>query len=107
MEFCKEWTAYHDRMPGKEPALRVFGTCCMPTGGWSTDLGPHEGPPGINPRVLMLDLLVAAPTGPASDVVTEILVQYEVQTPSQYDQVHVRATGDAHGDKVIDVEETS
>lgn len=104
MDFCGEWTAFHDRMPGKDPTLRVNGTCCFTTSGWSAELRDHDGPQGINPRILMVDLVVTAPTEVVATVLTEEPARWEQVTAADYDQVHILVTGDAEGSKLIDVE---
>lgn len=102
MELCGEWTAYHDRMPGKPPTLRVDGCCCFPTGGWQAELRDRQQ--GFNPRIRMLDLVVTPPQGPAPDVLTELSVHWEDQTDSEYDQVHMLVTGDDAEGKLVQVE---
>ena len=103
---CGEWNAIHDRMPGKEPTLRVTGTCCFSTAGWRCEIRRSE-PQGINERMLMLDLIVTEPTGGAAEVLTEEPVEYEETTSSEYDQVSIHVRGaDAEG-KTLDVQEVS
>jgi hypothetical protein len=84
---CNSWTAVHDRMPGKAPALRVAGSCTFPSTGYSASLKRHE-PQGINPWELMLDLVVTPPDidQPA---VTEIAVEYVEETDYAYKTVSI------------------
>lgn len=111
MEFCGEWTAIHDRMPGGDPTLRVEGTCCFPTSGWKAEIREHDGPQGINPRIRMLDLAIEASDNPVvNPVLTEVPVRWEETTAASYDQVHILVVGgDGVGEssKVIDVQEVS
>jgi len=102
-ELCGEWTAQHDLMPGKPPTLNVSGKCCFPTTGWGATLQRHE-PQGINPSVLILDLVVTqhsigAPT------LTELDVDWTEETTSAYDQVDIHVIGAAAQGKLIDVQE--
>lgn len=106
MEFCGEWTAIHDHMPGKPETLRVQGCVCFNDGTWTAELVEHDDPQGINPRMWMIDL-VASQSEVGPDVLTEISVQYERQTSSKYDQVQVVARDGTGANKVIDVEEVS
>lgn len=50
MDFCGEWTASYDRMPGKPATLRVDGCVCFDDGSWTAELVEHDGPQGINPK---------------------------------------------------------
>lgn len=97
----KDFYAHCDHMPGKERALRVGGVIECPTGGWSAKLVPHErsGPPGINPLVLELDLVVTEPTGGVPEVLTDIEVEeYKITDPA-FDYHDVYIFGDEeHGD---------
>jgi len=106
MELCGEWTATHDRMPGRTPTLRVDGCCCFNEDGWQAELRDHE-PQGINPRIMMIDLVVTPPDGSVPEVLTEVPVQWEQETGSEYDQVHVVVVGGEAPDKMIDVLDVS
>ena len=89
---CRDWRAWHDRMPGSEATLHVTGTCSFPTSGYRVKLGRHE-PQGINPRILLLRLAVTEPTGPVSQVVTEENVRYDETTSAEYDSVTILPDG--------------
>lgn len=107
MELCREWTATHDRMPGKTPTLRVDGCCCFNEDGWQVELRDHDGAQGINPRIKMIDLVVTPPAGPVAEVLTEVPVHWEDETGNEYDQVHVVVVGGEAPDRMIDVQEVS
>src|SRR4051812_33984565 len=78
--------------PGPRPTLIVVGEVVAPTGGWRVPLRPAV-PAGINPAILILDLIAVAPTGQAIDVITMMPVRYE-QAPSQgYTDVTIRYEG--------------
>jgi hypothetical protein len=49
----KDFHAYRDHMSHK---LHVVGTCQVRGAGVAVSLRDHEGPPGINPKILPLDL---------------------------------------------------
>ena len=102
MELCDDWKAWHDRMPGKPPVLHVTGKCCSPTGGWSVALQRHE-PHGINPGVLILDLVVTeGPVG--TDAPAELDVDWKEETDFGYEQVVVRPVSVVAEERIIDVE---
>ncbi|MFP5371192.1 MAG: hypothetical protein ACLGI3_10660 [Actinomycetes bacterium] len=62
--------------PGRRPGmLRVEGTCELESTGFHIDLVRHE-PQGINPRDLLLDLVVTPP--PAGEIVAPVLTPYPV-----------------------------
>ncbi|MDQ4133708.1 MAG: hypothetical protein M3179_11005 [Actinomycetota bacterium] len=55
--------------------LRVEGECTFGTAGYTVELVRHE-PQGINPRDLLLDLIVTPP--PPGTVVAQVLTTYQV-----------------------------
>lgn len=58
---CTGWEAiHHQELPGPG-VLEVSGTCTFPTTGYSVTLRPRE-PQGTNPKDLLLDLEVQAPS---------------------------------------------
>jgi hypothetical protein len=89
---CREWEAWHDRMPGVQPTLHVRGWCTFPSDGYDVHLERHE-PQGVNPRDLLLDLVVRKPKDPAAQVVTDEEVRYEEQTDSVYEAVTILPEG--------------
>ena len=85
---CRDWQAWHDRQPGATPTLHVTGACEFPTAGYSVVLRRHE-PQGINPRDLLLDRVVDAPSGPVAEVITVVEVHYREETDVAYDTVTI------------------
>ena len=78
----RNWVAYLDHMPpGK--SVRVSGTVTFPTDGYTAVLRPRE-PQGINPQDLLLDLVVQEPTGGVPDVLTDVDVEYQADTTTDY-----------------------
>ena len=103
-ELCGEWTAQHDFMLGKPPTLHVSGKCCFPTTGWEATLQRHQ-PQGINPWILILDLVVTHHPLTGAPALTELDVDWTEETASPYSQVDIHVIGAAAQGKLIDVEE--
>jgi len=74
-------------MPGSSPTLRVGAKCTARTGGYRFAL-VRQKPQGINPKDLLLHLVVDVPTV-ADDVVTTYEVQYVERTETRYDTVSI------------------
>jgi hypothetical protein len=72
----RDWSAWLDVMPGpdRQPSVHVAGTCVFPTTGYTAELRYTE-PQGINPRYLLLDLIVIAPEV-GEETITEQLVSF-------------------------------
>lgn len=90
----EDFYAICDHMPGKEQTLRVGGKVNMSSGGWSAKLVPHPGPTGINPKILVLDLILdRASVG--TDAFTTIEVEeYKETSPAfDYEQVEFHVLG--------------
>ena len=88
---CEDWYASHDHQPPGPPTLRVTARCECPQGGYTLRLERHE-PQGINPKDLLLRLVVEAPeVGP--DVMTEERVEYVEETDMEYDTVSIVPDG--------------
>jgi hypothetical protein len=67
-------------MPGKpdtRPVFSVAGKCTFPTPGFSVELKPHA-PPSPDPKILLLDAIVRAPTNPVPQVPTDVSVRYSI-----------------------------
>jgi hypothetical protein len=88
---CDDWFAYHDFMPGSPPALRVGARCTAPTSGYHFAL-VRAAPQGLNPRDLLLRLVVDEPDL-ANDVVTTYDVQWVEATDTRYDSVSIIPVG--------------
>jgi hypothetical protein len=85
---CKNWEAWHDFMPGKQPKLHVSGECTMPTPGYVCELELAE-PQGINPDDRLLRLNVTEPTSAQPEVLTPCSVKYEEVTEHEYKTVTI------------------
>src|ERR671921_935687 len=57
---CSDWYAWHDHEPPGPATLRVTGKCEFRTTGYKVKLKRRE-PQGINPKDLLLDLIVEEP----------------------------------------------
>ncbi len=71
--------------------LRVTGDVTEPTTGWKVSL-ERASPQGINPKILLLNLVEVKPTGAAGDVVTTHHVRYE-ENPAQVEYTQVTIEG--------------
>ncbi len=89
---CRDWYASHDHMPPGPATLRVTGICTFPSTGYSVQLFRHE-PQGINPRDLLLDKIVIAPTDIVGPAITDVEVRYEEITDFEYDTVTILPDG--------------
>ncbi len=89
---CRDWSAWHDHEPPGPPVLHVRGECEFPTAGYSVELRRHV-PQGINPRDLLLDLIVHEPSGPAADVITVVEARYREETDVEHDTVTILPDG--------------
>lgn len=89
---CRDWKAWIDRMPGAQPTLHVTGRCEFPTSGFSVRL-ERRAPQGIPPRDLLLDLVITDPTGPVSQVITEVNVSYQEPSDDGHDSVTILPDG--------------
>jgi hypothetical protein len=86
--------AYQDRMPMvvapgetyQGRPLYVVGRCTFPTPGFSLELKPHASR-GPDPRVLLLDAIVHAPTYPAMQVLVAEDVRFEFRRLPPIDKV--------------------
>jgi hypothetical protein len=72
------------------PQFHVAASVVVPTLGFQVELRPAQ-PQGINPRILILDLIATPPTGPAGDVVTTLVASYHIDNYSgNYTAVTIR-----------------
>ena len=89
---CGEWTAtLYSEEEGRN-RLKVHGQCTFPTPGFKVHLR-RKDPQGINPKVLLLDKTVIAPTGIEPEHVVTIPVSFEEHTNVHYDEVEVFPDG--------------
>jgi hypothetical protein len=86
---CGDWSAWHDHMPGKKPTLHVTGLCTFPTGGYKVTL-KRAVPPGINPKILVLDLKIVKPTGEVTQQITKQKATFTEQTNQVFTDVQIR-----------------
>lgn len=89
---CKGWEAWHDREPGGPATLHVKGKCEFPTSGYKVELKPAK-PPGINPKIYILEKIVHPPSGVSSDVISHVDVDYTEKTSNHYDSVTITPDG--------------
>jgi len=90
---CGGWTAHIDADHPGGSVLEVAGTCVFPTAGFSVELRRAQ-PQGINPRILLLERVVHAPSGPAATVLTEVPAGYsERAEPGRFDAVSIQPDG--------------
>jgi hypothetical protein len=90
---ARGFTAYVDAMPGSTPTLIVTGTLVFATGGWGAKIRPAS-PQGINPKILLMEVVTDAPKGPVTQVLTPIDVRYEAPaSPGSYDSVTILGLG--------------
>lgn len=89
---CRGWSAWHDHQPPGPPVLHVRGECEFPTAGYSVELRRAE-PQGIDPKNLLLNLVVRAPTGPASQVITKLEARFSEETDIEYETVTILPDG--------------
>jgi hypothetical protein len=71
--------------------LRVTGDVTEPTTGWTVDI-ERAVPQGINPKVLLLELIERKPTGVAGDIVATHRVRYD-EDPAQVEYTQVTIEG--------------
>ena len=86
-----KWSAWYNTMPGSPHTLHVTGTITVPTTGYHAKLTQHI-PPGINPTIYLLDLIVTPPASGTivHQTVTELSVDpYEEETENRYLQVTI------------------
>lgn len=95
--------AWIDKQPGAGNPIHVTGMVEVPTGGWKGEL-LRATPDGINPQILLLDLTLTKPTGPATEVISKISVRYD-ETPARVEYTNVQIRAD-DGDFTIPVDTT-
>jgi hypothetical protein len=87
---CKDWKAWHNLQPGTTPAtLHVTATCQFPTSGYSVELVPVT-PKHDASKVYVLRKVVHKPEGMAAQVITEVPLQYTIETATEYKQVRIK-----------------
>ena len=92
---CSDWKAWHNLQPGTAPPrLHVTANCQFPTAGYSVELVPAKNKPK-NAKVLALKMVVHKPEGMAAQVITDVPLQYTVETRDEYQTVLI------HPDKIL------
>jgi hypothetical protein len=90
---CGEWEAWRNREPPGPVILHVTGECKFPDDRYQADLRRHE-PQGINPKDLLLELIVTEKRGWTEPVEeTTLEVRYEEQTDLEYETVTILPDG--------------
>lgn len=82
-----DWYAWLNRMPPGPASFHVTGTVLLPHPGYDVRL-TKAGPQGINPRELLLDLVVQERPGFWPQVVTPTSVRYD-EAPADFDYTGV------------------
>ena len=85
---CSKWAAWYNVQPGAPKTLHVSGMCTFPDNGYSVSLTKHV-PPGINPKVYLLDLTITSPTGKVSHLVRDTPVHFSEQTEIRHESVEI------------------
>src|ERR1700733_5717691 len=74
--------AIENSFPPGKPRLHVVVTVTTPTLGWTVKLA-RVTPQGINPRILLLNIIATPPKRPAGDVVTRHNLRYDESPAKQ------------------------
>lgn len=87
---CTDWKAWHNLQPGTAPpSLHVTATCQFPTAGYSVELVPANKK-ARSTKVLALRKIVHKPEGMAAQVITDVPLQYTLETNDNYTAVLIR-----------------
>lgn len=98
-----DFTAYRNDLPGPdkdEAELLVRAILRFNTGGWRR--GQVKVIIGINPAMLVLEVVVTKPSGPATEALDDQLVTW-AGPAGLITEVHLRVVGDAEDSATIDV----
>jgi hypothetical protein len=88
-----KWTAWDNLMPGSDKSLHVKGTGEFHSLGWKTQL-EEAVPQGINPKILLLKLIVTPPGGPSGDQDYQEDIKFsKAQAAGKYEEVTVLCEG--------------
>jgi hypothetical protein len=88
---CRQWKAWQNLQPGTSPTLHVTGSCEFPTAGYTVELVPVETKNSpAHPEIYVLKRVVHKPDGMVAQVITEVPVDYKVETSSKYKVVRIR-----------------
>ena len=87
---CTDWKAWHNLQPGTAAhSLHVTATCQFPTAGYSVELVPANKK-ARSTKVLALRKLVHKPEGMAAQVISDVPLQYTLETNDDYTAVLIR-----------------
>ena len=84
-----DWKAWHTRRPAQPPIIYVQGQCEFPTTGYRVGLRRSLAQ-GIDPAILVLDLVISKSTESESLVVTRMVARYEEKTRQRHEKVQIR-----------------
>jgi hypothetical protein len=89
---CKHWKAWHDVQPGTNPpTLHVTASGEFPTADYTVELVPVRTKHAeTHPQIYVLKRVVHKPEGMAAQVITEVPVDYKVETSTEYKEVRIR-----------------
>jgi hypothetical protein len=98
-----DWHAWVNRMPPGPATFHVTGTVNLPTPGYDVKL-VVASPQGINPKDLILDLVVTPKPGTWPQVVTAVSVRFEKATDMYTSALIREPDGDGTQVKVEEVQ---
>jgi hypothetical protein len=89
---CKHWKAWYDAQPGtNSPTLHVTASCEFPTAGYTVELVPVQTKKAeTHPEMYVLKRVVHKPEGMAAQVITEVPLDYRVETTMEYKEVRIK-----------------
>lgn len=89
---CKHWKAWQDLQPGTAHlTLHVTGKCEFSTAGYAVQLVPVQTKNAdMHPEIFVLKRIVHKPEGMVAQLITEVPVDYSVETKTDYMQVRIR-----------------
>jgi hypothetical protein len=89
---CKHWKAWQNLQPGTTPpTLHITGSCEFPTAGYTVELVPVETKnSAAHPEIYVVKRIVHEPEGMVAQVITEVPVDYKVETPVKYKEVRIK-----------------
>jgi hypothetical protein len=78
--------------PGTNPpTLHVTASCEFPTAGYTVELVPVQAKNAeAHPEMYVLKRVVHKPEGMAAQVITEVPLDYKVETSTEYKEVRIR-----------------
>ena len=87
---CRHWKAWQEVQPGTTPpTLHVTATCKFPTAGYSIELVPVTAAKQDS-TIYVLKRVVHKPEGMAAQVLSEVPLNYTVESPTEYKEVRIK-----------------